>query len=344
MNKIFAISTRGLETVSAEEINARPGLVVDHISYRRIAADCNAPLDSLLSLRTVDDVFLDVAQWLGIGRPRCTLDKLYTLSAQLDLHASAALCSTVRPLAQPPTFSVTASFVGKRNYSSEEIKHAVSGGILASHTGWAYTPDDGSADLNVRFFAEHDTVHVGVRIGQTPLHRRPYKTMHVPGSLKPSVAAALVFLSQTTPGMRVFDPCCGAGTILVEAALVKGVTVGGDIDRDAITAARINAQAADVTLQLQKWDARQLPIAAASIDRIVCNLPWGREVEVATSMQTLYARILSEMQRVLAPDGRVLLLTNAPRLVDMQGFHCDQEIEISLFGQTPTIMKLRSAS
>jgi len=343
LNRIFAISTRGLETVSAQEIGALPGLAVDHVGYRRVAAACDAPLESLLSLRTVDDVFLDVVQWLGIGRPRSSLETLYTLSSQLDLQTAAALCSTVRSVRHPPTFSVTASFVGKRNYNSEEIKQAVSDGILANHAGWTYSPDDGIADLNVRFFAEHETVFVGVRIGQTPLYRRPYKKLHVPGSLKPSVAAALVFLSEATPGMRVLDPCCGAGTILVEAGLNKGTGAGGDIDPDAVAAAGINARAADIALQLHQWDAQRLPIATASVDRIICNLPWGRKVEVTTRVQALYERILSEMQRVLVPNGRILLLTNAPRLVGLEGLHCDQEIEISLFGQNPTILKLRPA-
>jgi tRNA (guanine6-N2)-methyltransferase len=340
LHRIFAIATRGLEPVCADEMGRLPGLVVDSISYRRIAAACDAPLEVLLSLRTVDDVFLDIAGWSGVGRQRSSLVTLHKLSTQLDLFAPAAMCSTLRPVRKPPSFSVTANFVGKRNFSSEEIKQAVSEGILASHVGWAYNPDDAVADLNVRVFIEHDSAHVGVRIGQTPLHRRPYKRMHVPGSLKPSVAAALVFLSESKPGMRVLDPCCGAGTILIEAALSRGDAVGGDIDRAVIGAASSNAQAADVAIQLCEWDAQQLPIAAASVDRILCNLPWGREVEVATQVKALYRQMLSQMHKVLSPNGRMVLLTNAPHLVNLEGYRCEEEIEISLFGQTPTILLL----
>ena len=119
--------------------------------------------------------------------------------------------------------------------------------------------------------------------------------------------------------------------------------MGGDVDRGVIAAADSNARAANVVIQLCEWDARHLPIAAASIHRIVCNLPWGREVEVDTHVQPLYRQILSAMRTVLASEGRVVLLTNAPRLIKPEGYRCDQEIEISLFGQTPTIMRLQPA-
>lgn len=340
MHHIFAIVTRGLEAVCAEEMGRLPGLVVDSVGYRRITGACDAPLEGLLSLRTVDDVFLDIAQWSGIGRLRSSLVKLHGLSAKLDLFPAARLCAMLRPVRQPPGFSVTANFVGKRNFNSEEIKQAVSGGILTAHPGWTYNPDDSAADLNVRIFIEHDSAHVGMRIGQTPLHRRPYKRRHVPGSLKPTVAAALVLMSEAEPGMRVLDPCCGAGTILIEAALSRCDVVGGDIDRTAIDAANSNAQAADVSIELCEWDAQQLPLAAASVDRILCNLPWGREVEVTTQVKALYRQILSQMQQVLAPNGRMVLLTNAPHLVNLEGYRCEEKIEISLFGQTPTILLL----
>jgi hypothetical protein len=44
------------------------------------------------------------------------------------------------------------------------------------------------------------------------------------------------------------------------------------------------------------------------------------------------------MRRVIAPDGRIALLTSTPHLVDLSDLRCDRQIEISLFGQTPVIM------
>jgi 23S rRNA G2445 N2-methylase RlmL len=136
----------------------------------------------------------------------------------------------------------------------------------------------------------------------------------------------------------VLDPCCGGGTILIEAALSEAVAVGGDSDAMALAAADANMNAAGVSIQFQLWDAQALPMADASMDRIVCNLPWGREVNVDVALASLYRQICAELRRVLAPGGRVALLTNAPQLVKLSGLRCDQNIEIILFGQTPTIL------
>src|SRR5436309_11824868 len=226
MTDVFALTTRGLESTSAGEMASVPGVSVTQVAYRRVAAACAAPLGPLLGLRTVDDVFLDVATWHGVGRPRRALATLRALSTRIDLHAASHTCAGLRPLRTPPTFAVTASFVGKRNYGTAEIKQQIAAGVEAGH-GWTYCRDDAAADLTIRLFVEHDVAFVGVRLGQTALSRRPYKQVHLPGSLKPPVAAAPVMMVDVAPGRRLLDPWYGAGTSLVEAALGAAVVRGG---------------------------------------------------------------------------------------------------------------------
>lgn len=334
---IFALTTCGLETVSAREIAVLPHVTVSDISYRRIAATCSGLLASLLSLRTVDDVFLDVATWSDIGRPRSVLERIRTLSTQLDLHVAAAQCASLRLVRFPPTFSVTVSFVGKRNYTGEEIKRLVAREIERSHH-WSYQQDDRAADLNIRAFIEHEVAFVGVRLAKTPLHERFYQQIHLPGVLKPSVAAALVMLGQVKPAMRVLDPCCGTGTILVEAACQGAKVCGGDNNAIAVAAARTKVVAAEVAASIQHWDAQALPLDDAVVDRVITNLPWGRQVSVNTDLMSLYQRMFTELQRVLKPAGRLVVLTNAPQAIDASSLSCIEQIEISLFGQRPTIL------
>jgi tRNA (guanine6-N2)-methyltransferase len=336
----FALTAPGLEELSAREVALLPEVSITTTSYRRISAMCSGALESLLSLRTVDDVFLEIATWTDIGRPRSSLERLRHLAMQLDLHAAAASCASLRSMHTPALFSITASFVGKRNYTSEEIKVVLAHEIATRH-GWIYQQDDRVADLNVRLFIEHETATVGVRLGKTALHDRWYQQVHLRGALKPSVAAALVWLAQMTPAMTVLDPCCGSGTILIEAALQGARVCGGDSDPLALDAARTNIAAARVRASVQDWDAQALPLADASIDRIICNLPWGRQVAIQEQTHAiLYRRIVSEMRRVLAPSGRIVLLTNEPQEIDPLDLCCVQQLEISLFGQRPTILVL----
>mgnify|MGYP000719333983 CR=1 FL=1 len=190
MIKIFSLTTRGLEAVSAGEMAEIPGLTVTETAYRRVAGMVEGSAASLLNLRTVDDVYMDIGMWQGVGYTRSMLGDIEARSQQLDLTGAAQVCATVRSISPQPLFSVTASFVGKRNYSADEIKNAVRCGIHDSY-GWTYTADDREADFNVRIFIEHDVAYVGLRLGKSPLHERAYKHAQRAGSLKPSVAAAI---------------------------------------------------------------------------------------------------------------------------------------------------------
>jgi tRNA (guanine6-N2)-methyltransferase len=333
MEKIFALTTRGLEAVSAGELAALPGVTVTKTAYRRVAAVCEGSLEPPLGLRTVDDVYLDVGTWEGIGHTRESLAVLQWYATQIEMNTAAETIGTFRPLPPEPVFSITASFVGRRNYSTDEIKKTVAEGVRSEYR-WQYTSDDRTADLNVRVFMEHELAYVGVRLGKHPLHERAYKLVERAGALKPSVAAAMLRLAELKPGQRLLDPCCGSGTILIEAALSGAITQGGDLDVEAVEAARANAQAAGVNISIKQWDARKLPLEAASVDYVMTNLPWGRQI---VADEGLYQDMCREIERVLKPNGRALLLTNAPELLRFERLKLREAIEISLFGQTPVI-------
>jgi len=337
MKRIFALTTRGLEIISADEMVALPGVSITQTAYRRVLATCEGSLAALLGLRTVDDVFIDVGTWSDIGHTRDMLKKITRYSGDLDLQAAYEACAEIRSLPERPTYSVTANFVGKRNYSTDEIKLAVADGVYNTYD-WIYSPDDSVSDLNLRVFIDHELALVGVRLAQEALNKRPYKLAHLPGSLKPPVAAALVKLANIAPGQSLLDPFCGSGTILVEAALMGAAAQGGDSDAAAVEHARTNLKEAGVNLPVEQWDARHLPLEDASINCVVSNLPWGRQVQVDSALESLYHDGLAEMRRVLIPGGRIVILTGTPQLVTSPGFEQIQQIEISLFGQNPTIV------
>ncbi len=343
MFELFAVTNRGLESISAEEMAKIHGIHVIQMDYRRVHARFSGNVRRLLALRTVDDLFIQLAAWQAIGPHRTTLARLEQLASDLDLWQAVAVRSEIQPLSDPPTFSVSANFVGRRNYSADEIKVAIATSV-ANITGWSYVEDDRQSDINLRIFIEHEKAVVGMRLANAPLYKRAYKHDHLPGSLKPSVAAALLFLAQILPGQTVLDPCCGAGTILIEAVSQGVHAVGGDQNSAAIAAAESNAAAAGVAISLQTWDARTLSLDDAVIDCVVSNLPWGRQVEINASDVEFYRDVCAEMERVLAKEGRIVLLTDLPHLVTFPTLTITKQIEISLFGQQPTIMIAASSN
>lgn len=334
---LFALTTAGLETVSAHELALLPDVTVTERAYRRITFTCAGSLASLLALCSVDDVFVHGATWTEIGRPRNVLERLRQLGARLDLCPALAQCAQVRAVPCAPHFSLSISSVGKRNYTIDEMK-AILAERIASRHRWTYEPDDRLADVHVRLFLDHEQGVVGVRLAKQPLHERRYRRAHVVGALKPSVAGAMALLAKVDSQTRALDPCCGSGTLVIEAALQGARACGGDSDPLAVEAARVNCQAAGVVASIQRWQAQALPLADASVDRVLCNLPWGRQSRLDVPVAAFYREVCAEMRRVLAAGGRLALLTSAPEAVEVPGLAAAGYLEISLYGQRPTIL------
>ncbi|MDO4518015.1 MAG: class I SAM-dependent RNA methyltransferase, partial [Bacillota bacterium] len=65
------------------------------------------------------------------------------------------------------------------------------------------------------------------------LNKRGYRVASVDAPIKETLAAALVKLSFWRPGRVLMDPCCGSGTIPIEAALMaKNIAPGADGEFD----------------------------------------------------------------------------------------------------------------
>ena len=196
--------------------------------------------------------------------------------AEVDLERFRSL------LGRGGTFDVVGSFVGKRNYSRFEIEDAL-GSALAAASGWTYLSRSGGeparGELSLRVHIVDSEATVAVRIASVPLHRRAYRVASRPGALHPPLARALALLAGLRPGLTLADPFCGTGTIPIEAKLAcpELHASGSDLDADAVEAARTNAEAAGIELELAVRDAADLPPA----DRVATNPPWEAAVRLA---------------------------------------------------------------
>lgn len=63
------------------------------------------------------------------------------------------------------------------------------------------------------------------------LHKRGYRSRAGDAPLKETLAAAMVLLSYWNPTRTLYDPFCGSGTILIEAAMI-GKNIAPGIDRN----------------------------------------------------------------------------------------------------------------
>lgn len=141
--------------------------------------------------------------------------------------------------------------------------------------------------------------------------RFTWRVAEVPAASHPSVAAALVRVAGVRATDRVWDPFCGSGLELVERGRRGAAAriVGSDIDDKALDAARANAAAGGVGLELVKGDARS--VAVGEIDLAITNPPLGSRVHVDAA--TLLVEAMPNIARQLVKGGRLVWITPAFR-------------------------------
>ena len=88
---------------------------------------------------------------------------------------------------------------------------------LKAATHRAVFPETGAA-YPIDAAIHSDRVRITLDTSGEALNRRGYRTWNGEAPLRETLAASLVELSPWRPGMRLYDPCCGTGTLLIEAA------------------------------------------------------------------------------------------------------------------------------
>ena len=89
---------------------------------------------------------------------------------------------------------------------------------------------ESGAKFAIRVFIVYDRARVFIDTSGEGLHRRGYRTYNAKAPLRETVAAALVLLSHWSPERELYDPMCGSGTILLEAASI-GLRKAAGLDR-----------------------------------------------------------------------------------------------------------------
>lgn len=115
----------------------------------------------------------------------------------------------------------------------------------------------------------------------------------------------LVEQAELQRGHRVLEIGCGTGTLLmlVKRAQPDVIVTGLDPDDQALGRARRKADAASVTVQLNRGFSDALPYPDASFDRVFSSFMLHHLNDADEKVQTL-----REIRRVLKPGGRLHLL------------------------------------
>src|SRR5437588_40852 len=121
----------------------------------------------------------------------------------------------------PPTLPACYAVVlpGLEEVASAEIEQALGGEVKRSTRGVVVFRLEEIDAVEFWLTIDGATAVCGLRLSDKTMRHRTYKGEHLPASLRPTVAAAMVRLAEARAGQVVLDPTCGAGTILAEQFL-----------------------------------------------------------------------------------------------------------------------------
>ena len=323
----------GLEGVLSAEIAAKlPGCRSEGATRGKVYFSCIATPD-FSALRTADNVYLRIGG-VRAGPHRDDLP---------------ALAVAVRGLPFPvvdrprPTFWVNGSRVGRQTYSRFAAAAAATEGIAERFPDWQPgTPE--RADLEFRLDVQGPEALLSLRLTPPTFRYRTAGRAFSPAALRPTVAHGLIWLSRPAAADRFLDPFCGSGTLLAERLAYPAAAVyGGDVSPLALADARQNLGDSDRVV-LRVWDATSLPLERHSVDRVVSNLPFGRQITAAEGIPALYTGFARELRRVLAPTGTAILLTDQGEALQeataRHGLACEEVLLLSLKGRHPRVYRV----
>lgn len=207
--ELIATATFGLEAVVKREIEA--------LGYRIIRSedakitymgDERAIARSNLWLRSADRVLLKMGEFKALE------------FEELFQQTKAVAWEDIIPA--DGKFTVTGTSVKSKLHSVPACQSIVKKAIV-ERLGSFYCIDrfeETGAEYTVKVTILKDRVTLTIDTSGTGLHKRGYRGCDVAAPIKETLAAAMVQLSFWKAGRLLVDPCCGSGTIPIEAAMI----------------------------------------------------------------------------------------------------------------------------
>ena len=246
METFAALCGIGLERVVSNElkklnltiIDSRPGKV-------RFQADIRGCYLALLSLRTVDRVLWETARFSAAN-----FDDLFDgireipweryIPQGMGLHVEKIRINKNRTGALRGVTTIQA------------MVHKAIAERLCAKYAILRLPEDPVAEVRVHI--EGDQVEVLLDCSGEPLFKRGYRTAGGIAPLRETSAAALLFLANWRRKYPLYDPFCGAGTIVIEAAMYAWDMAPGLSRSFALSALAQADKAAEAEIRRDLWE------------------------------------------------------------------------------------------
>ena len=206
---LIATTAFGLEAVVARELNAL-GYAQQRVEDGRVRfpGDAAAVVRCNLWLRCASRVVIQVAEFDATDFGEL-FDRTAAIAWEDWLPVDAA-------------FPVRGRSARSKLHSVPDCQRIVKKAIVerlktVHQRDWF---DETGAARGIEVAVLKDRVTLTIDTSGDALHKRGYRTASGPAPLRETLAAALVLLSYWNRKRPLVDPCCGSGTILIEAAMI----------------------------------------------------------------------------------------------------------------------------
>lgn len=215
---LIATSTFGLEAVVKRELK---NLGIEEMNVSDGSIEFKAPISMIpvlnINLRSADRILLVMGKFKAFS-----FEELFENTKKLPW-------GDILPI--DAHFIVTGKSIKSTLYSVPDCQSIVEKAIveklkLKYKVNWF---EKSGAVYKIQVAILKDTVTLTIDTSGAALHKRGYRDSQVIAPLKETMAAAMIDLSYWNKDRLLLDPCCGSGTIPIEAAmLAKNIAPGLD--------------------------------------------------------------------------------------------------------------------
>jgi putative N6-adenine-specific DNA methylase len=161
--------------------------------------------------------------------------KRFRCSGTRDLYHFASKIDWRKLMSLDTTFAIDANVTHRelRNslYAAQIVKDALCDQFMEA-TGKRPSVDTKNPKVQINLFIRDQTGIISLDTSGQPLHKRGYRIESGEAPIQENLAAALIDIAQYNGNEILLDPCCGSGTILIEAALKATKTPPGFLRRE----------------------------------------------------------------------------------------------------------------
>lgn len=233
---------------------------------------------------------------------------------------------------------------------------------LGETYGVTWLPETG-AKYQLQFSLMNDRVQLYLDTTGPGLHKRGYRAVGNDAPLRETLAAAMVLLTRYRGREYLWDPFCGSGTIVIEAALIArnqapGLRrrfageafawsdpqvwnrareeakdkefrgeyriLGSDNDPKCVSLAMANARKAGVGELIRFQDGDATKLPLPAQEGIlICNPPYGERMMEQQSAQRLYAALGRHLK--FADGWKKYIITSEPEFEHYFGVRADKK-------------------